>query len=94
MVKNEAFLQVLRRVQEKFAGRSISARELLQEFEVDWPKSLWFEGKPSLDLVLGWLGSRNFYTDPRAQRHETDPPKGAILGDRCHPLSVMHLRIL
>ena len=52
----ELFMQVLRRVQEKYAGKSLSTRELLQEFEARWPKSLWFEGKPSLDWFWdGWI---------------------------------------
>lgn len=54
--QEEAFLKILRRIQEKYAGKSISTRELLQEFAADWPKSLWFEGKPSLDWFWdGWI---------------------------------------
>ena len=54
--RDEIFLQVLRHVQEKFAGRGISTRELLQEFAADWPKPLWFENKPSLDWFWdGWI---------------------------------------
>jgi len=52
----ETFTQILRGVQEKYAGKSLSTRELLQEFETRWPKSLWFEGKPSLDWFWdGWI---------------------------------------
>ncbi len=46
---DELFTQILRRAQEKYAGKSMSTRELLEEFEARWPKSLWFEGKPTLD---------------------------------------------
>ena len=54
--REELFTQILRRVQEKYAGKSLSTRELLQEFESQWPKSLWFEGKPSLDWFWdGWI---------------------------------------
>jgi hypothetical protein len=50
------FTEVLRHVLEKYAGKSLSARELLQEFAARWPKSLWFEGKPSLDWFWdGWI---------------------------------------
>jgi hypothetical protein len=53
---NELFIQILRSVQEKYAGSSISTRELLQEFTTRWPRSLWFEGKPSLDWFWdGWI---------------------------------------
>lgn len=54
--QDELFTQILRRVQEKYAGKSMSTRELLLEFEARWPKSLWFEGKPSLDWFWdGWI---------------------------------------
>ncbi len=54
--EDELFTQILRHVQEKYAGRSISTRELLQEFAERWPRSLWFEGKPSLDWFWdGWI---------------------------------------
>lgn len=45
------FMKILLSVQEKYAGKSLSTRELLDEFAARWPKSLWFEGKPS----LGWF---------------------------------------
>jgi hypothetical protein len=54
--RDELFTQILRHVQEKYAGRTISTRELLQEFVERWPRSLWFEGKPSLDWFWdGWI---------------------------------------
>jgi len=55
-IHEEKFTQVLRRVQQKYAGKHMSTRELLLEFEADWPKSLWYEGKLSLDWFWdGWL---------------------------------------
>ena len=52
----ELFTQILRGVREKYAGKSLSTRELLAEFAARWPKSLWFEGKPSLDWFWdGWI---------------------------------------
>ena len=54
--RDELFTQVLRRVRERYAGKSLSTRELLEEFAARWPKSLWFEGKPSLDWFWdGWI---------------------------------------
>ena len=54
--EDELFMKILRQVQEKYAGREISTRELLQEFEARWPKPLWFEGKSSLDWFWdGWI---------------------------------------
>ena len=53
---DELFTRILRRVQKKYAGREISTRELLAEFEEQWPKPLWFEGKPSLEWFWdGWV---------------------------------------
>jgi hypothetical protein len=53
---DQLFTQILRRVQEKYAGKSLSTRDLLEEFAASWPKSLWFEGKPSLDWFWdGWI---------------------------------------
>jgi hypothetical protein len=46
---DELFTQILRSVREKYAGKSLSTRALLEEFAARWPKSLWFEGKSSLD---------------------------------------------
>ena len=54
--EDELFMKVLRQVQDKYAGREISTRELLQEFEERWPKPLWFEGKRSLNWFWdGWI---------------------------------------
>ena len=54
--EDELFMKILRQVQEKYSGRQISTRELLQEFEARWPKPLWFEGKRSLDWFWdGWI---------------------------------------
>jgi len=54
--EDELFMKILLQVQEKYAGRQISTRELLQEFEERWPKPLWFEGKRSLDWFWdGWI---------------------------------------
>jgi len=53
---DELFIRILQQIQKKYAGREISTRELLAEFEEQWPKPLWFEGKPSLDWFWdGWL---------------------------------------
>jgi hypothetical protein len=49
-------MKILLTVQEKYAGKSLSTRELLDEFAARWPKSLWFEGKPALDWFAdSWI---------------------------------------
>jgi len=52
----EPFVRSLRKLRERYAGKSISTRELLQVFEEDLPPSLRYEGKASLDWFLnGWV---------------------------------------
>ena len=52
----EPFFRVLRRVRERYAGKSLSTQELIQVFEEELPRSLWFENRRSLDWFLdGWI---------------------------------------
>jgi hypothetical protein len=52
----EPFVRSLRKVRERYEGKSISTRELLNVFAEDLPPSLRYEGKPSLDWFLeGWV---------------------------------------
>ncbi len=52
----EPFMRSLRKVRERYAGKAISTRELLDVFAEDLPPSLRFEGKASLDWFLdGWV---------------------------------------
>jgi len=53
---DEPFVQALRRVRQRYEGRSISTSELLSVFAEDLPPALRYEGKPSLDWFLdGWI---------------------------------------
>ncbi len=45
----DPFIRTLRSIRERYAGKSISTRELLQAFEENLPKSLWYENRKSLD---------------------------------------------
>ncbi len=52
----ELFMRSLRKLRERYAGKAISTRELLEVFAEDLPPSLRYEGKPSLDWFLeGWV---------------------------------------
>ncbi len=52
----EPFVRALRKVRERYQGRSISTGELLDVFAEDLPASLRYEGKSSLDWFLnGWI---------------------------------------
>ena len=49
-------MSALRRVRERYEGKSISTRELLDVFAEELPPSLSFEGKKSLDWFLdSWV---------------------------------------
>jgi hypothetical protein len=55
-VAEEPFVRSLRKVRERYAGKSISTRELLEVLAEDLPPSLRYEGKASLDWFLeGWI---------------------------------------
>jgi len=53
---DEPFVRALRRVRQRYEGRSISTRELMDAFAEELPPALRFEGKKSLDwFVDGWV---------------------------------------
>jgi hypothetical protein len=55
-VVEEPFARSLRKVRERYAGKTISTRELLDVFAEDLAPSLRYEGKASLDWFLdGWV---------------------------------------
>ena len=52
----EPFVRSLRKVRQRYEGKSISTRELLDVFAEDLPPALRYEGKNSLDWFLeGWI---------------------------------------
>jgi hypothetical protein len=54
--KDEPFARALRKVRERYAGKSINTRELLDVFAEELPPGLRYEGKSSLDWFLeGWV---------------------------------------
>ena len=53
---DEPFVRALRKVRQRYEGRSISTSELLDVFAEDLPPALRYEGKSSLDWFLeGWI---------------------------------------
>jgi hypothetical protein len=53
---DEPFVRALRKVRERYEGRSISTGELMNVFAEELPPALRFEGKKSLDwFVEGWI---------------------------------------
>jgi hypothetical protein len=66
-VGEEPFVQSLRKVRERYEGKAISTRELLEVFAEDLPPSLRYEGKASLDWFLeGWVNGTSL---PRLELH-------------------------
>ncbi|HXY16024.1 MAG TPA: M1 family aminopeptidase [Terriglobales bacterium] len=54
--ENEPFLRALQHIRERYEGRPITTREMLQVFQEDLPRSLWYEGRKSLDWFYdGWV---------------------------------------
>jgi len=60
-------VRVLRRLRERYQGRPITTRDLLQAFEEELPPSLWYEHHKSLDWFYeGWV---NGTAIPRFELH-------------------------
>ncbi|MFZ1157516.1 MAG: M1 family aminopeptidase, partial [Candidatus Sulfotelmatobacter sp.] len=54
--KDEPFVRALRKVRDRYEGKSINTRELLAVFAEELPPGLRYEGKSSLDWFLeGWV---------------------------------------
>jgi hypothetical protein len=52
----DLFVQALRKVRQRYEGKTISTKELMDVFAEDLPTSLRYEGKKSLDWFLeGWI---------------------------------------
>jgi hypothetical protein len=52
----DPFVHSLRKLRERYEGKAITSRELLEVFAEDLPPSLRYEGKASLDWFLeGWV---------------------------------------
>jgi hypothetical protein len=76
--KEEPFVRALRKVRERYQGRSISTGELLDVFAEDLPPALRYEGRSSLDWFLkSWINGTSL---PKLElRGVKFTPKGAGL---------------
>jgi hypothetical protein len=60
---DEPFVRALRNVRQRYEGKAISTRELLDVFAEELPPSLRYEGKKSLDWFLdGWINGTSLPT--------------------------------
>jgi hypothetical protein len=60
---DEAFVRSLRKLRERYEGKNITTRDLLNVFAEDLPPSLRYEGKASLDWFLeDWVNGTSLPT--------------------------------
>ena len=53
---DEPFFRALRKARERYAGKSMSTQELMQVFEEELPRPLWYENRRKLDWFLqSWI---------------------------------------
>jgi hypothetical protein len=53
---DELFFRILRKIRDRYAGKTISTQELVQAFEEELPRPLWYESRRKLDWFLhGWI---------------------------------------
>jgi hypothetical protein len=54
--ENEPFMRALRRIRDRYQGKAMSTREMLQVLQEDLPRPLWYGGRKSLDWFYdGWV---------------------------------------
>ena len=52
----EPFFRALRKIRERYAGKTISTRDLIQVFEEELPRPLWYDSRHKLDwFVDSWI---------------------------------------
>jgi hypothetical protein len=55
-IAEEPFFRALRKARQRYAGKSMSTAELMQVFEEELPRPLWYENHHKLDwFVEGWI---------------------------------------
>jgi hypothetical protein len=86
----EPFFRALRKLRERYAGRSISTQELVQVFEEDLPHPLWYEKRRSLDwFVEGWINGtampRLEERDVKIAQHERGMTATGIIAQKDAP---------
>jgi aminopeptidase N len=53
---DELFFRTLRKIRERYAGKKITTEELVEAFEEELPRPLWYENRHNLDWFLnGWI---------------------------------------
>jgi hypothetical protein len=56
---DEPFFRALRKIRERYAGKSLNTQEFIQIFEEELPRPLWYEKRHSLEwFVDGWINGK------------------------------------
>ncbi len=75
---DEPFFRILRKVRERYAGKTLSTEQLIQAFEEDLPRPLWYEKRPKLDWFLeSWIQGTAIPSLEAREIHFVDKP-GAV----------------
>jgi hypothetical protein len=75
----EPFFRALRKVRERYAGKSISTKELMEVFEEELPRPLWYENHHTLDwFVEGWINGTAVPRLETREVHITQKERGAV----------------
>jgi hypothetical protein len=80
--RDEPFVRVLRRIRERYQGKPITTRELLQAFAEELPPSLWYEHRKSLDWFYeSWVnGTAIPRLELRGVKYSDQPGSTTISG--------------
>ena len=74
----EPFFRALRKVRERYAGKAVGTREMMQVFEEELPRALWYENRRSLNwFVESWIDGT---TIPHLETRNTRIEPGSISG--------------
>jgi aminopeptidase N len=77
---NEPFFQILRKIRERYAGKTLSTEQLIQAFEEDLPRPLWYEKRPKLDWFLeSWIEGTAIPSLEARDIRITDKPGGVTI---------------
>jgi hypothetical protein len=79
---DEPFVRALRRLRERYQGKSITTQEMLHVFEEELPTSLWYEGRKSLEwFYQGWInGTAVPHLELQGVKYSDKPGSTAISG--------------
>ena len=78
--REEPFFRALRKVRERYAGKSVSTKELMQVFEEELPRPLWYEDRHTLDwFVEGWINGTAMPGLATKDVHITQKERGTVV---------------